>query len=96
MGAAFTQETGIVKSPDIIVDGLNADIKTITSPNGINNRAKSGKKQARMLIYDARAVKNSEEGIISDLKRAVRNHGDDLDRIVVRTIYGTLLWERRQ
>lgn len=96
VGAAFTQETGIVKSPDIIVDGLTADIKTITSPNGINNRAKSGKKQARMLIYDARAVKNSEEGIISDLKRAVRNHGDDLDRIVVRTIYGTLLWERRQ
>ena len=44
----------------------------------------------------ARAVENSEEGIISDLKRAVRNHGDDLDRIVVRMIYGTLLWERRQ
>mgnify|MGYP000991927886 CR=1 FL=1 len=53
-GLRFEEETGIKNTPDAIVDGVTTEMKSITSKNGINNRARKGKKQSDALIYDLR------------------------------------------
>lgn len=94
-GAIYAKETGVQNTPDSIVDGEAVELKTITSKSGIKNRARHARYQAGTLLYDARSLGNAEADIINSMKNAVRDNGADLDRIVVITVNGTLLWERK-
>ncbi|TXS79390.1 hypothetical protein CHU72_08470 [Corynebacterium sp. LK12] len=85
---------GQKKTPDLIVDGMTADVKTITSKRGIHKNAKRGSQQSTLLIYDARKSGIDEKDLVTSSKNAIRDYGDRLDRIVIISDKTTLFWER--
>ena len=93
-GEKFSARTGIRKTPDVIVDGITAEMKTVISKTGLKNRARKGKFQSANLIYDMRSVSLEEAEIYDGLRQVIRDNGVDLDRIVVILPEGSILWER--
>lgn len=94
LGREFSERTGVVNTPDSVVEDHTVEMKTITSAQGINRHAKRGRYQSAMLIYDTRDSGLSDDTISNDMRRAVRNYGRDLGRIVVITDAGSIVWER--
>lgn len=55
-GQKFSALTGIRRTPDAIVDGITAEMKTVISKTGLKNQAQKGKSQSANLIYDMRST----------------------------------------
>lgn len=81
------------KTPDIAVEGLTADIKTIRAAKGIQKNAKKGAEQSAMLIFDVRDSELQRNEVLRSGKNAVRDYGDRLERIVIIGRDFTFLWE---
>ena len=80
------------KTPDLVVDGIPTEAKTINSPKRLKHRLVEASEQARTVLFDMRSSNKSKEDIVKAADDAIREYGDRIDRLVIVGKDFTITW----